>query len=127
MNNDQPREIPEFAAFQRYVIDCPHVNDALAEPCTPRPCATCPFRRTRRPWSNAWRWLVNVFRLRLRRVQDCHNAPGVKCNGAVVAIAGGSADVYSPEEFERLVPAPSIASAKLRYDAAKAEAKGATT
>lgn len=114
----QRPDIPDFGRFVRFVEDCPMLEEAGPGPCMPRPCATCPFRRSSAPWVDAWRWLANVFRLREGRVQRCHNATALYCAGNVIAHGGGSADVYSAAEFERIEPAPSIDVSRDRYNAA---------
>ncbi len=116
MNNLPNQSIPNIVHFVSCVNDCPTVEEAASRPCMSRPCPTCPYRRNVKPWVDAWRWLINVFRLRERRVQSCHNAPHMICHGAVVAIAGGSSEILSADEFEQITPAPTLSVSQRRYD-----------
>lgn len=96
---------PPWQMFRDQVDLCPKLEDAMPKPCRPRPCATCPYRKDRKPWMDAWRWLLNVFRIQEERVQQCHNDGRVACAGAVVCLGGGSPKVFSPFELSTLDPA----------------------
>ena len=115
---DSAHDTPPLSVFNQFVADCPVIDDAAGDPCMSSPCSTCPYRRTQSSWLNSWRFLVNVFRLRERRVQNCHSSPSLKCAGAVIAIAGGSADVCSADEFEAVDPCPDSEVSR-RYQAAQ--------
>ncbi len=115
-------DIPSFSHFVDSVTDCPKLHDSLDRPCRPTPCSTCPFRKTDKPWIDVFRWAMNVFRVRQERVQDCHCDSGPTpriCHGIVVCIAGGSEEIHSAREFERINPgklASNAGDACKRYD-----------
>jgi hypothetical protein len=107
--------IPSLSHFVDSVADCPKLHDSLDRPCRPTPCSTCPFRKTDKPWIDVFQWVINVFRVRQERVQDCHCDSGTRpriCAGIVVCLAGGSEEIHSVQEFERIRSASLAGSAE---------------
>lgn len=120
------RPLP-WTMFRDQVDHTPTLAEVLDKPCRPRPCATCPYRKDRLPWMDAWRWLLNVWRVGGSRVQQCHNAKDLACAGAVVCLAGGSPVVFSPDELATLngaALAPDQETMEARYAQAKALGEG---
>lgn len=91
---------PDWNRFRHMVDDCPKLDEAMGHPCMATPCPTCPFRKDRSVWMEAWQHLLNLFRVREGRVQHCHNDTHRVCFGSAIIVAGiDHPAIFNEEEF----------------------------